>query len=254
MSVEKHKHSLTVSADGKYRRCTHPGCKYAVPTDRTIIAVSKSVRVQLQKLRKELGFRNLSALFSYIILEQTQGAVIPPADYHVIFDRLETRPVIITGESGEGKTTTVKQLLSEFSGNVFLLDVSDEYRDFKRLDCPGGVYSVNWSKPDQKVRLVPNKEVEISKIEASMIFAKLNFELHSGSLKDWCLVIEEGHRFAQDLQLRALLTEARKFCRKVLLVTTDWRVYEGIAKVFKPKPRETEPGKAERTAPLLLPQ
>lgn len=39
-------------------------------------------------------------------------------------------------------------------------------------------------------------------------------------------------------ELRALMTEARKFWRKVLLVTTDWRVYEGIAKVFKPKPWE----------------
>lgn len=204
---------------------------------RTTISVSRRIRGELQALKRELGFRNLSALFSYIILEQTQGAVIPPADYRVIFERLETRPVIITGESGEGKTTTVRQLLSEFSGNVFLLDVSDEYPDFKKVDL-AAFYSVNWSKPGQKIRLVPNKEVEISKIEASMIFAKLNFELHSGSLKDWCIVIEEGHRFAQDLQLRALLTEARKFCRKVLLVTTDWKVYEGIAKTFKPKPRE----------------
>lgn len=176
-------------------------------------------------------------LYSYIILEQTRGAVIPPTDYGVIFDRLGTRPVIITGESGEGKTTTVKRLLSEFSGNVFLLDVSDEYPDFRRVDL-GGFYSVNWSKPGQRVRLVPNKEVEVSKVEASMIFARLNFELHSGALKDWCLIIEEGHRFAQDVQLRALLTEARKFCRKVVLVTTDWKVYEGIAKIFKPRPWE----------------
>lgn len=209
----------------------------SIENRRTTIGVSRKVRAELQALKRELGFRNLSALFSYIILEQTQGTVIPPAEYRVIFDRLETRPVIITGESGEGKTTTVKQLLSEFSGDVFLLDVSDEYTDFKRVDL-SEFYGVKWSKPGQRIRLVPNKEVEISKIEASMIFAKLNFELHSGALRDWCIVIEEGHRFAQDVQLRALLTEARKFCRKVILVTTDWKVYEGIAKVFKSKPRE----------------
>jgi hypothetical protein len=30
----------------------------------------------------------------------------------------------------------------------------------------------------------------------------------------------------------------RKFLRKLLLVCVDWRVYQGIAKVFKPPPWE----------------
>jgi hypothetical protein len=64
----------------------------------------------------------------------------------------------------------------------------------------------------------------------------LAFEMHAGNLKDWLLVIEEGHRFSQDQGLRAFLIEARKFTRKLILVTTDWRLYEGIGKVFKPKP------------------
>lgn len=66
--------------------------------------------------------------------------------------------------------------------------------------------------------------------------ARLAFEMHAGNLKDWLLVIEEGHRFSQDQGLRAFLIEARKFTRKLILVTTDWRLYEGIGKVFKPKP------------------
>jgi len=48
-------------------------------------------------------------------------------------------------------------------------------------------------------------------------------------------VIEEGHRFRDDPNLRALLIEARKYVRKIILETTDWRIYQGIPKIFKPR-------------------
>ena len=52
-------------------------------------------------------------------------------------------------------------------------------------------------------------------------------------------VLRIKYRFSQNPGLRALLIEARKFMRKLILVTTDWRLYEGTAKVFKPVPWET---------------
>src|SRR5712692_11354768 len=90
--------------------------------NRTSIAVTRETRKGLQTLKRELGFRNLSALFQYLILEQTKGAAIPPAEYSIVFEKLETKPIIITGESGAGKTTTVKELLSKWPGSTFVLD------------------------------------------------------------------------------------------------------------------------------------
>ncbi len=202
----------------------------------TTIRVTKDTRVRLQALKRELGFRNLSALFSYVVLELTREGLIPPAEYALVFEKLGTRPAIITGESGAGKTTTVRALLSQFSGPVFILDVSDEYPDFKKVDL-GEVFSMKWDRP-QRVRFLPNPNVEASKGEASAIFGHLNYLKNAGALKDWIIVIEEGHRFSQDANLRALLIEGRKFCRKVLLVTTDYEAFRGIAKVFKPRPWE----------------
>lgn len=207
------------------------------PTDRTSIAVTVETRQKLQALKKELGFRNLSALFSYIILEETRGTVVPPASYDLVFR--DTKPVILTGESGAGKTTTIRNLLKEYRGNAFILDVSNEYKEFDQLDL-GKIFSLRWSREGQKVRFVTDPNPDISKVEAATIFPRLAFEMHAGSLKEWLIVIEEGHRFGQDQGLRAFLTEARKFTRKVILVTTDWRLYEGIAKVFKPRPWEPE--------------
>ena len=208
------------------------------PEKPTSIRVTKETRAKLQALKKELGFRNLSALFSYLILEQTRGAVIPPASYELVFK--DFRPVILTGESGSGKTTTIRGLLKDYQGNTFILDVSNEYEEFERLDL-GKLFSLKWSKAARRVRFVTDPNPDISKVEAATIFPRLAFEMHGGNLKDWLIVIEEGHRFARDPGLRALLIEARKFTRKVILVCTDFREFAGIGKTFKPRPWESVP-------------
>ena len=218
------------------------------PERPTSIRVTKETRAKLQALKKELGFRNLSALFNYTILEMTKGQTIPPTEYSVIFDRLGTRPVIVTGESGSGKTTAVKNLLSHWGGSAFVLDVTSpegkktgEYPEFRTVDF-GDVFSTAlWKRENERVRFLTNQESkDAARGEASSIFGHLNYLKSAGFLRNWVVVIEEGHNFAQDPNLRAFLIEGRKFCRKVILVTTDWRVYEGIARVFKPKPWELE--------------
>ena len=203
-----------------------------------MIALSKDIRDKLSILKKELGFRSITALFNYAVLELTREGLIPPAEYEAIFERLGTRPVIITGESGAGKTTALRELLSKWTGSVFILDVTNEYPDFRRVDL-GKVFSMDWAGGSQRIRFVPNSNVEASKGEASAIFGHLNYLKSTGALKEWTIVVEEGHRFSQDANLRALLIEGRKFARKVILVTMDWEVYRGIAKVFKPRPWES---------------
>lgn len=60
----------------------------------------------------------------------------------------------------------------------------------------------------------------------------------SGILSKWTVVVEEGHRFAQDPNLATLVIEARKFIRKLIVVCTDWRLFEGRAQIMKPIPWE----------------
>ena len=175
------------------------------------------------------------------MLELTREGPIPPAEYRVIFERLGTRPVIITGESGAGKTTAVRAFLKEWVGPAFILDVTNEYPEFKRVDL-GAVFGMDWEKArERRVRFVSNPNVEASRGEASAIFGHLNYLKSTGALKEWVIVIEEGHRFGQDANLRSLLIEGRKSCRKVMLITTDWSDFKGIAKTFKPKPWENPP-------------
>jgi hypothetical protein len=186
-------------------------------------------------LKKLLGFHGYDALINHMILVTVREGAIPPAAYDQIFERLTTRPVIITGKSGDGKSTCVKELLTHWSGNVLVLDVADEYKEFKLVDF-GQFFAIKWKQPDQRLRLVPSSNVMISQAEAATIFSHLNLIKSGMDLKDWVIVVEEGHRFGSDPNLRALLIEARKFVRKLILVTTDFHQYGDIARAFKPPP------------------
>jgi hypothetical protein len=105
----------------------------------------------------------------------------------------------------------------------------------------GGFFCLKWGRAGQRVRFGSNANVEISRADAATVFPHLNFVKNSGELKAWVIAVDEAHCFGTDPNLRALLIEARKFTRKVLLVTTDWRVYEGICRVYKPVPWEPAP-------------
>jgi hypothetical protein len=45
---------------------------------RTTISLSKDIRNKLNALKKELGFRSITALFNYAVLELTREGLIPP--------------------------------------------------------------------------------------------------------------------------------------------------------------------------------
>jgi hypothetical protein len=208
------------------------------PVVYTTLRAQLDVRDKLKIVKKVLGFRTYEATINHLIVEALKEELVPPATYSLVFSKLGARPVIITGKSGEGKTTTTKTLLNELirldpEVNIFVLDVSNEYGEFEKVDL-GRFFSIKWERTNQKLRFVPNSNVEISRAEAATIFAHLNFIKNSGDLAKWVIVIEEGHRFSNDANLRALLIEARKFTRKLILITTDWKVYEGIAKAFRP--------------------
>lgn len=214
-----------------------------------VVKMRKELKDRLKILKKAMKFKTIQELVGYLILMAEEKKVLAVANYVNIFKATENRPCIITGPSGCGKTTAVKKLIQEADGDkycLFIIDVSNEYTDIKKIGL-GDFFSLDFEK-NKQVRFVPNGNVEISKAEAAAIFSHLNFLKTSGQLRNLVLIIEEAHRFNADVNLRSLLIEARKFIRKLILVTTDWSVYEGIAPVFRPQPWQQEPQeeKAER--------
>ncbi|MDG7037286.1 MAG: hypothetical protein JRM72_07880 [Nitrososphaerota archaeon] len=190
--------------------------------------ISRQVLDRLRGLKLKYGFQSYESVIIYFMNTVEREGMVPPATYQAIFT--DSKPVIITGPSGSGKTTAVKELIRK-ERNVFVIDVANEY-DLQRLNI-GDFFGFSWSDGG-RYRFVPGSNLEVSRAEAGAIFQHLEFIKNSGVLKDWTVVIEEGHRFRDDANLRALLIEARKFVRKLIIVTTDWQVYRDIAQVYKP--------------------
>ena len=209
--------------------------------DYVVIKARRDLKNELKRFKRELGFKTYQALLKYLLLYAQEKKLLAPATYRNIIVRTETRPCIVTGPSGSGKTTAIQKILQQLPDayTLFILDVSDEYSAYAEKIGLGEFFNINWNK-NQHLRFVPNPNIQICKAQASTIFSHLNFLKSSGQLKNAIIIIEEAHRFHDDQNLRALLIEARKFLRKLILITTDWQNWEGIAPVFRPPPWNLE--------------
>ncbi len=144
----------------------------------------------------------------------------------------DSRPVVISGPSGSGKTSTTKQLLSQVSGPYLVIDPSDEWGELEPLDY-SKVPALNWDALAKwHVQLSP--DVVVSKTEANLVFRSVGLASHRGSLRSWIVVVEEAHRFARDRELVTLVLEARKFTKKLLVLTADPSPWENLAPIYTP--------------------
>ena len=193
---------------------------------------------RMQVLKKKLGFKSYEALILYLVNLAEREGLIPVASFEKL--NVDTRPCVITGEPGSGKTFFVKSILGRWSQDVciLLIDVADEYQMLQKVDL-GQFFGIKWDIRGQRLRFVPNSNLEISRAEAGAIFSHLNLIKQSGALKNWVIVVEEAHRFQEDKNFNSLVVEARKFTRKLILVTADWRHWDGRAIIYRPQPLET---------------
>lgn len=158
------------------------------------------------------------------------------ATYENIFEKTGTKPVIITGASGSGKTTATKNILARINPNpVFVVDVSDEYDGYEKVGL-GKILGTTQFEKNTHVRFVPHADSRICAAQCEAVFQHINLIKTSGNLQNLIVVVEEAHRFEKSENLMALAIEARKFLRKLIIVTTNWKPYRDIAQIFRPPP------------------
>jgi energy-coupling factor transporter ATP-binding protein EcfA2 len=208
--------------------------------DLTSIYLVKGTRDKLRDLKKEVGFRSYDALLNYsaIALRDLHRDSIEYATFDDVFVKLETKPVIITGLSGSGKSTAARDLITRLPAEINLLVIDSsgsDYPDLKQLDF-GAVFALHWGKRQgERLRYCPDPNRDIAKLLVNQIVGRLFTVMPSGDLKDWVFIVDEASRY-RDGPLKDFVIESRKWVRKTIVITTSWKDYEEVGKVFRPRP------------------
>jgi len=205
-------------------------------------------RAWLLWFQKQGGFRSLNETLTYCIENSRRENTALPVRKELVFHG--DSPVSIVGLSGSGKTTSVKRFIIPFSpGPLACLDVAGEYSELKKLTLPD-LIGLKWARADKstRIRFVPNPNPHLSKTELDLLFTHLNvtklegFEpgtFPSGKLKAWTFVLEEAHRLRDIESGLNFVLEARKFCRKVIVVSSDKELFSSVCRLLMPEVERT---------------
>lgn len=145
------------------------------------------------------------------------------------------RPLIITGPPETGKTILCKRLIEKVE-KVFVVDVSDEYKDLKLVGS-GDLFGDIWAR-EKRFRFIPNQNPMFSKFEMEIIFgylvAKMKENREASAMQDFVFVIEDAVRFSENQPIRSFISESRKFVRKTIVISQDSGPYSGFGEMLKP--------------------
>jgi hypothetical protein len=214
------------------------------PWKKCNISLDRPVRDKLRVLKRQTNFKSFNSLINYMV--EINRNALPIASFELIFK--DARPIVLVGETGSGKTYFVQHEIMgrEIGGsgidshlpgfsNCFLIDSANEYEGVERIDF-GDIFSLKWEAAhDRRIRFVPDSNSMLANAQVQNIFLYLNTLKNQGSLKSWTIIVEEGHRYADDRNLHNLLMEARKSTRKLIVVATDPTGFQGTP-TLKPKP------------------
>lgn len=149
---------------------------------------------------------------------------------------VDDRPALITGSSGAGKSRTIRELIKDWPGPVFALDVKGVDYDFERLDL-GRISSYDWASAAdaRRLRFAPSAEIS-AQAESEAVLQLLSLVmLQSGKpLRNWTVILEEGQRFAKNSSFKVILSEGRVFCRKILIASQASRPFKETVPVYLP--------------------
>ena len=180
---------------------------------------------QVKEEKERSGAKDTNEFIALLLLNWKQNPIIIPSE-KTIFSTLA--PALITGIPGSGKTTAIKEILKTMKGPMLVIDPENEYNFLKKI-TESEVYQIDWSKK-QQIRYVPTLGVN-PRPTTRLILEKAITEKEK--LKEWIFIIDEGQKFTGMKVLREFLAEGRKWTRKIIFITSDWKEFEGLGMIIR---------------------
>ena len=88
---------------------------------------------RLDALQTQQNLKSRPEAIRRLLNERDAGAssIVAPATFDLVFR--DQRPVCITGPPRSGKTSTVRDILESFEGNIFVVDVTGKVENVQGL-------------------------------------------------------------------------------------------------------------------------
>lgn len=196
--------------------------------------LDKSLIAKLKEFKIQHGFGTYNAAIS-ALLKTSQNVPIYVTESTLFSNHT---PVIVTGYPRTGKTTSIRKIIEKAKGSILCIDPHGEY-DNDKLARPNleritelQIHTLDWAK-EQRVRLVPSSIMAL-KPSVRSLFDRLNTEREM--LSEWIIVIDEAHNFSNMSLVRKFVIEGGKFTRKIIVICTDIKDYEGLGFILRPAP------------------
>lgn len=196
-----------------------------------MVRVTKRNLQKLRKLKHVLNLPTYDSVISYILARNLEEYSI--ASYEKVM--ADTVPIILTGLPGSGKTHFLRNVFIPKLSNdlaVLIIDIHSEYDSIGLQTINlGDFFSLNFKDSIGKYRLVPSYNVDVSRSEIDSIFRHLT--MFQKLLKNWIILLEEGHRFGDSPFVRSFMAEARKHTRKFIVVAHLVDQYKGLGRILQ---------------------
>ena len=202
----------------------YSACKQIVNKSTQCRITSKNVS-RLRELKTHLNVGSLDSALSYLLAQSNFDH--PQPEPKLIESPV---PSIITGLPNAGKTTFLKSLVEADHGPCLVFDIHSEYAPIRKIGL-GDFFGLDFLKESKKFRLVPSSNVDVCRSEVDAAFRHLT--MFQRDLKNWFIIIEEGHRFSDSPFLKSLMAEARKFTRKLIVVSHQPESFRGLGEIYK---------------------
>jgi len=205
------------------------------------LRIHRATHRKIGQKQIETGLRTKASVVDWLLSTVDRQNVILPATPDKVFE--DDTPVVICGPPGCGKSKFVRGKVVEKCIPVLTVDVVGEYPSLRKVSL-AQVLSMRWTKhKGDCLRFIPSSNPLLFAAELSSLFSHLNslksegFKpgvIPSGKLSAWTLICEEAHRLKTVDPFNLFLLEARKYCKKIILVCSDPQLYGSFCTSLRP--------------------
>ncbi len=206
------------------------------------IRVSRHTREVIRQVQNDSAFRTTASTLDWVMQTIERQSLTKPATVEKLFE--SDIPSVVCGPPGCGKTTFCREKVVPNCAPLLVVDPVGEYQTIGKTSL-ANLMGLKWGRASasSRLRFIPSSNPILFSAEMTSLFSYLNGvksekfnpgQHPSGLFRDWTFLCEEGHRLRSIDAFNLFLLEARKYCKKIILVCSDPTIFGSFCESLRP--------------------